>query len=267
MWKKIKKCFTLCCAALLIVIATVSGTLAYESYVEAEWKSAVDPKVSVTLIQQQRSYGASGEVDGLEDFTDDKVLVPLVASAQYDGSNFDQYGMPMADGYVDQIVRVKNEGSVHAYVRVIVAIPAALDDANDAGHNALHWNFGNRFMPNGDFSSANSENTAFHDISWECTGTTTIDNIIYNLYTFTYNTPLGEGETTTAAAFTGFYLDRDVNVVNGHILLDDVDTGFTDEQVKIYVEAQAVQAYGFANVEAAFTEAAMTDDPWRITNN
>ena len=267
MWKKIEKAITMCIAALLVVIATVSGTLAYESYIEMEWQSTENPNVIVQLVQQQRILDDSGDSIGLASFETGKMLVPLVGAAQYDGSNFDQYGMPKAKGYVDQIIRVKNEGSVHAYVRVIVAVPAALDDTNDAGHNALHWNLGNRFMANGDFSSTNSVNTAFNDISWKYSETAMIDGINCNLYIFTYMKPLAGGTITDAAAFTGFYLDKDVNVVDGHILLDGIDTGFTDDNVVIHVAAQAVQAYSFESAEAAFSAAGLPGNPWLVTDN
>jgi len=267
LWKKIEKAITMCIAALLVIIATVSGTLAYESFINAEWESTENKNVKVQLVQQQRVFDGYGEAVGLDPFENGKVLVPLVASAQYDGSNFDQYGMPKAEGYVDQIIRVENRGSVHAYVRVIVAVPAALDDANDAGHNALHWNLGNRFMPDGNFSSTNSENAAFDDVSWKHSGTAVVDGVNCNLYIFTYKNPLAGGTITDAAAFTGFYLDKDVNVVDGHILLDGVDTGFTNDKVVIHVAAQAIQAYGFDNAEQAFSDAGLPTNPWLEETN
>ena len=151
--------------------------MAYENLSAYEWAQQTDQTITVQLVQEQRAYNDNGELTGLETFVDDKVLVPLVETAQYDGINFDKYGMPMADGYVDQTVRVKNEGTASAYVRVIVAVPAVLDDANDAGHNALHWNLGNRFMADGSFSSDNDTNTAFADISWRYSETAVVDDV------------------------------------------------------------------------------------------
>lgn len=270
MWKKIEKAITMCIAALLVVVATVSGTLAYESLSAQEWADQAEQNgqtVTVQLVQQQRIFDDTGATVDLGPFENGKMLVPLVASAQYDGSNFDQYGMPVAEGYIDQIVQVKNIGTVDAYVRVIVAVPAALDDPNDAGHNALHWNLGNRFMPDGDFSSTNSENAAFDDVSWKYSGTAMVDEVKCNLYIFTYENPLAGGKITDAAAFTGFYLDKAVNVADGHILLDGVDTGFTDDNVVIHVVAQAIQAYGFENAEQAFSAADLPTNPWLGENN
>ena len=237
--------------------------MAYENLSAYEWAQQTDQTITVQLVQEQRAYNDNGELTGLETFVDDKVLVPLVETAQYDGINFDKYGMPMADGYVDQIVRVKNKGTASAYVRVIVAVPAVLDDANDAGHNALHWNLGNRFMADGSFSSDNDTNTAFADISWRYSETAVVDDVKCNIYIFTYTKSLAGGAITDAAAFVGFYLDNSVDVVNGHILLDGIDTGYMDDTVNIYVEAQAVQAYGFNTADEAFTAAQLSNNPWK----
>lgn len=263
MWKKIEKAITLCIAALLVVVATISSTLAYESLSAWDWSQQTKETVKVGLVQEQRSYDAEGNLTGLKPWAEYPQLVPLVQSAQYDGTNFDCYGMPMAEGYVDQIIRVKNEGTTDAYVRVIVAVPAALDNTNDAGSSALHWNLGNRFMPDGNFDSINAENNAFKDVSWEFTDTETIDGIDCNLYCFTYEKPLAAGETTKAAAFTGFYLDKGVNVVDGHILLDGIDTGVTADNVVIHVEAQAAQAYGFESAKQAFSTVEIPVKPWK----
>ena len=45
-------------------------------------------------------------------------------------------------------------------------------------------------------------------------------------------------------------------------MLDGVDTGFTGESVKVYVKAQAVQAYGFKSAKEAFDAGKLKDNPW-----
>lgn len=234
---KLKKILSICFAFLLLATATVTGTLAYENLSPQEWAEKADQTVSVKLVQEQRSFDENGNLNGLEPFEDHDILLPLTESAQYDGTNFDEYGMPTADGYVDQIVRVHNEGTADAYVRVLVAIPAMLDDTNDSGHNALHWNLGNRFMADGTFSISNNINEAYEDISWKYSETAVVDGVECNIYIFTYAKPLAGRHTTDAAAFAGFYLHSSVEIVNGHILLDGMDTGFEDDSVKIHVKA------------------------------
>lgn len=259
----LKKIAAACCIFFLITSATIVGTLAYDNWTAQEYAEQSGLTVDVKLVQWQRVYqnGAFVLTDMVKG-EDSKELVPLVGSAQYNGSNFDKYGMPVAEGYVDHIVQVENIGTADAYVRVVVAIPAALDDANEAGKNALHWNLGNRFMPDGTFTSSNSTNAAFDDIDWDFTVKGTVDGIECNIYTFTYETKLAPDATTPAAAFVGFYLDSDVDIVDGHITLDGVDTGFTSDSVKIHVKAQAVQAYGFNSAAAAFSAINAATNPW-----
>ena len=263
---KLKKIMSICFSLFMVVTAAVAGTLAFENLSAEEWAQWAlenDQTIVVELLQQQRSYDENGALTGLELFEDYKVLVPLAGSAQYDGTNFDKYGLPMAEGYVDQIVRVTNTGTADAYVRVIVAVPAALDDANDAGHNALHWNLGNRFMENGSFTAENSVNGAFDKISWDYSQTAEVEGVMCNIYVFTYTEPLTARTTTEAAAFVGFYLDSSVDILDGYIMLDGVNTGFQNDSVKIHVEAQAVQSYGMgSSAEAAFATANMTENPW-----
>ena len=260
---KLNKFLAVCFALLMIAIMPVAGTWAYEVWNAEQYADETTEKIEVRLLQQQRAYDTDGNLSGLEPFADEKQLVPLVGSAQYDGSNFDRYGMPVAAGYVDQIVRVKNEGTAAAYVRVIAAIPAALDDVDFAGNNALHWNLGNRFMPNGDFSAENTSNPAFEGISWKFSEKAVVEGVLSNLYIFTYEKELAAGAVTGAAAFVGFYLDQAVDIVNGHIMLNGEDTEFSDEKVKIPVAAQAVQSYGFSSAQEAFDEAGTADNPWK----
>ena len=260
---KLKKILSVCIPLFLLAATAVAGTLAYENLSAEDYALVTDQELDIELLQQQRSYDENGVLTGLEDFEDNKVLVPLAGSAQYDGTNFDKYGMPLAEGYVDQIVRVQNTGSADAYVRVIVAIPAALDDANEAGNNALHWNLGNRFLKDGSFTAENSVNSAFEKISWKYSQMAEVEGVMCNLYVFTYTEELKAGETTEAAAFVGFYLDGSADVVDGYIMVDGENTGFRDDSVKIHVEAQAVQSYNMGSSAAeAFVTAGITENPW-----
>ena len=260
---KLKKILSVCFSLFLLAATAVAGTLAYENLSAEDYALVTDQELDIELLQQQRAYGENGELTGLEAFEDNKVLVPLAESAQYDGTNFDKYGMPEAEGYVDQIVSIRNVGTADAYVRVIVAIPAALDDANEAGNNALHWNLGNRFLADGSFTAENNANSAFEKISWKFSQTAEVGGVMCNLYVFTYTEELKAGETTEAAAFVGFYLDSSADVVDGDILLDGENTGFRDDSVKIHVEAQAVQSYNMgSSAAAAFETAGITENPW-----
>ena len=250
-----KKLLALILVVALAVTTIVGGTLAYQVDTEAAVNVAVVGMVDVELIEQQR-----GE-SGLEPFEDAKVLMPIVGSAQ---GEKDDYGMPVAANYVDKIVRVENTGNQPAWVRVIVAIPAALEGGS-ADQNALHWNLGNRFDPKGgkaynDGAWAVAGNPYFDDFGnpgYELVENVVIDGMEYNLYTFTTAAPVQAGDTT-AAVMSGFYLDSavDYDDETGKWLLGDqvIDYDLAGGVV-IPVYAQAVQSAGFESAEVAFNSA------------
>jgi len=261
-----KRILTLVMSVALLLAVTIGGTLAYLTDTDEEVNVMTLGNVQIDLIEQQR-----GE-NGLVDFVDGKELTPLVGSAQ--GAK-DGYGMPTASNYVDKIVTVKNTGKSPAYVRVWVAVPAALEQADNA-NGPLHWNLGNRFDAEnkGSYNDGGSENfnPGYADIAISGAIAIEIDGIAYNAYTFTYKTALAAGEVTKCPAITGFYLDSAVdNYVNadGELVYTfngkDVEFDLT-EDVEIPVFAQAVQAAGFGDANAAFDAAfgapAKDNHPW-----
>ena len=78
LWKKIEKAITMCIAALLVVVATISSTLAYESLSAWDWSQQTKETVKVGLVQEQRSYDAEGNLTGLKPWAEYPQLVPLV---------------------------------------------------------------------------------------------------------------------------------------------------------------------------------------------
>ena len=103
--KKLEKIISVSFACFLVATATITGTLAYESLIDVEWAQTSDDmkSIQVALIQEQRSYDEDGNLVGLETFKDDKEIVPLVASVQYDGTNFDKYGMLTTRYAINQV--------------------------------------------------------------------------------------------------------------------------------------------------------------------
>lgn len=253
-----KKILTICVVAMLAIIAVAGASLAYLTDTDKADNVFTVGNVQIELIEQQRDGKG-----GLEDFKEDKILMPIVGSAQ---GEKDAYGLPIAKNYVDKIVNVKNTGKSDAYVRVIVAVPAALDNSNSAD-SALHWNVGNRFSPDGQYVDGYT-NPAYADIDWKFVEQITIDNVAYHTYSFTYKKALVAGSTTGAAAIVGFYLDKNVNnyvddngdvhyTLNGQDINYDLANGVT-----IPIFAQAVQAAGFDSAEEAFTAAELPTNPW-----
>ena len=248
-----KKIVSLALAVCLIAIAAV-GTLAYFTDKDTETNTFTAGGVKIDLIEQERNGQG-----GLQEFTQDKVLMPIVGSAQ---GEKDDLGQPVAANYVDKIVTIQNTGKSAAYVRAYFAIPSDLDDGYEtfnAGANILHFNFGNKFDDNGTLvSTFGAEwNWMQGNGNWKYFETT-IDNVAYNVYYADYYKPLAAGATTEQFV-SGVYLDSHVDMdAQGNY----IDTRFPNADLSILkgtvncpVYAVAVQAAGFKSADAAVTAA------------
>ena len=246
-----KKILVLCLVVALAVTAVVGGTLAYFTDTDNETNTFTAGGVKIDLIEQERDGNG-----GLKDFTQNKVLMPIVGSAQ---GEKDDLGQPVAENYVDKMVTIKNTGKSGAYVRAYFAIPSALDDGYEtfnAGANILHFNFGN----------ANGATTYGNQWNWKHSTTagdkwnyfeTTIDGVAYNVYFADYYQILPAGKTTEQF-ISGVYLDSHVDMKDGKY----IDTRFPNADLSILagtvncpVYAVAVQADGFGSADEAVTAA------------
>lgn len=262
-----KKIVALCLVVCLAAVAIIGGTLAYFTDTDEETNTFTAGGVAIDLIEQER-----GE-NGLQKFTQNKVLLPIVGSAQ---GEKDGYGQPVAANYVDKMITIKNTSKSDAWVRAYFAIPSALDDGFEESFNAsmniLHFNFGNKFNEEGTLvTTYNSEWLWGSEAKPEHSGwnyfETTIDGVSYNVYYADYYKPLAAGATTEQFV-SGVYLDKDVDMnAEGQYTITrkgvtSVIEGF-DGSAKCPVYAVAVQAAGFDNAAEAITAAFGADfNPW-----
>ena len=252
-----KKIVLLCLAAILAVMAVAGASLAYLTDTKDATNTFTVGKVKIELIEKQRD----GE-GGLEDFEQNKKLMPIVGSAQ---GEKDELGLSVAKNYVDKIVTIKNLES-DAYVRAYIAIPAALD-AENAKDNILHIN-----QPGKDTFVGLDGTTADKAFTWSdmtMVGTFTgEDDILYNVYYSTYADVLTKNEIAGSAAYVGVYLDKDVNFdgTNWTITRDGVTTVIDydlSKGVTLPVFAVGVQADGFDSADAAINAAFGENfNPW-----
>jgi len=281
---KTKKIVALVFAFMLCITATFGATLAYLTDTDDETNTFTVGNVEIELIEEQRKVDDEGnKTTELEEFVNEKVLLPIVGSAQ---AGKDGVGMPTAANYVDKMVTVENTGDSDAYIRVFVAIPHNLDDGADtfnAAANVLHFNFGSKEV-DGQWVSTYKKDwswgTTSEGTDWKSYETTiAVDlpsddteekvDVLYTVYVGTYLTPVVKDGVTTRA-IDGFYLDAAVDctvVSEGDVkqfvwTKNDQAVGYELEKgVVIPVFAQAVQADGFADAFTAF-EAAKLTDPW-----
>lgn len=246
-----KKILVLAVSVALIAILAIGGSLAYFTDTTEATNTFTVGNVKIDLIEKERDGNG-----GLKDFTQNQVLMPIVGSAQ---GEKDELGQPVAKNYIDKIVTIENTGASDAYVRAYFAIPSALDDGYEtfnAGANILHFNFGNK----DGVSTEGVQWKWMHGNKWNYFETT-IGDVPYNVYYADYNQPLPAGKTTEQF-ISGVYLDKSFDMKDGkyYAFGKEVNlTGLINSDGKLTVscpvKAVAVQAAGFASVDAAVTEA------------
>lgn len=173
---------------------------------------------------------------------------------------------------INKDVFVKNTGTSDAYVRVHIAIPAALDDGDPsfaAYNNFLHWNFTKDSIADGQWSwlPEMSEGVGYKGNgvgNWNYY-TTNIDGIDYAVYVVTYRTALAAGEQTATQALDKVYVDATVDCE-----WDEATNGFvyTDTKGNTVAPSQFADANGNVHIKV-FAEAAQTatfDDAYDALN-
>ena len=154
MWKRIEKSVTLCIAALLVITATVSGTLAYLEYGSQNEKTM---SVGMTQIDQKEYERVAEDSSVLQLFTQEKPLFPAIGSAvtnvelSWNSVGSNGTGLLYGDalrGEIDKIVLVENTGSRDAYIRTWFAFEqgsyggSVLENVIHINMNTTTWKMG-----------------------------------------------------------------------------------------------------------------------------
>lgn len=130
---------------------------------------------------------------------------------------------------------VKNTGSEAAYIRIRVMIPADLDTAilNSSMYTTTA-------IKNGEFTMAYDDSASVER-----------DGIKYNVYTFTRIDVLEAGKMTYWNVWGTIHMDADVTNEELNALFGE-GKPYADGIFPVLVEADAIQAEGFADATAAF---------------
>ena len=129
---------------------------------------------------------------------------------------------------------VKNVGNNDAYIRIRVMIPADLDTA--VLNSSMYTS-----------SAMDKEFTMAIDQS----GTVARDDYKYNVYTFTRVDPLAPGEMTYWNVWGTIHMDTTVTSAQSEALFGKTGP-YPNGVFPVLVEADAIQAEGFADAAAAF---------------
>ena len=132
---------------------------------------------------------------------------------------------------------VKNVGANDAYIRIRVMIPADLDTA---------------ILNSSMYTSSAMDKNEF-TMKYDNTGTVERDGVKYNVYTFTRIDPLASGAMTYWNVWGTIHMDTTVTSAQSEELFGE-NGPYPSGVFPVLVEADAIQAEGFADATAAFAE-------------
>ena len=262
MKKKLTAIF-LCVA--LAAIAVVGASLAYFTDTKSATNTFTVGNVKIDLIESryhregndnsgdtsipdptQTASGMKYVTDGHKAFTDEEIKADAANYSNYIGER----GKNMVPGRnFAKCPYVVNTGANDAYVRIRVMIPHDGDVDNGGIINAM---FCSTATSSGEFQQgANGENWPVVEMN----GYTGDNGLKYDVYTFTRTEPLKAGAMTEWNVWNFVGIGK--NVTNADIekaiengVITKTNNGALS--LNILVQADAIQAEGFADAKAAF---------------
>ena len=260
-----KKKLTLVVTCIVLVAAMViGGTLAYFTDTKDATNTFTVGNVSIDLIEStyhregndnsgdtsipdptQTASGMKYVTDGHKAFTDDEI--------KKDAENYKNYigekGKLMVPGRnVAKCPYVVNTGSTAAYIRIRVMVPSKGNNdfvaVKDGGVITNQWC--TTSMLSGEFQMGETN-------KWPVVTKAAVekDGVTYDVYTFVRNEPLAAGAMTewNVWNFIGISADADNADIQKAI---DAGAIAKDGTLNVLVQADAIQAEGFADAAAAF---------------
>ena len=260
-----KKITAICLCVALLAVAIVGATLAYFTDTKSATNTFTVGNVKIDLIESrfhregndnsgdtsipdptQTASGMKYVTDGHKAFTDDEIKADAEKYSEYIGER----GKNMVPGRnFAKCPYVVNTGANDAYVRIRVMIPHDGDVDNGGIINAQ---FCSSATDTGEFQ--HGANGAIWPVVNE-NGYTDESGLKYDVYTFTRNEPLKPGAMTEWNVWNFVGIGK--NVTNADIetaIEKNVIIKAEDGTLKlnVLVQADAIQAEGFADATAAF---------------
>lgn len=248
-----KKILVLALTIAMVAIFAVGGSLAYLTDTKSATNTFTVGNVKIELLEsslhRENAGVANGATSDSELWSNVEKLGSNNTSKYKAGDTFytDKQIEDNAAAYKCENVKlnpgqsyhkmpyVKNVGANDAYIRIRVMIPADLDTTvlNSSMYTTTCLN--------------NKEFTMAYDNS----GTVKPDGVKYNVYTFTRIDPLAPNAMTYWNVWGTIHMDPTVTNEQLEALFGE-GKPYADSTFPVLVEADAIQADGFADAAAAF---------------
>ena len=248
-----KKTIAIVALVVLVAVASVLGTLAYLTDTKTTTNTFTVGNVKIELLEsslhRENAGVANGQTSTSELWSDVKMEGTGNTSKYKAGDTFytDAQIEANAQEYKCENVKlnpgqsyhkmpyVKNTGANDAYIRIRVMFPADLDTA----------------ILNSSMYTSTALNNKEFTLAYDNSGTVEREGIKYNVYTFTRIDPLASGELTYWNVWGTVHMDADVT--NEELAeFFGADKTYADGTFPVLVEADAIQADGFANATEAW---------------
>ena len=271
-----KKVTALCLCVALLAVAVVGASLAYFTDTKSATNTFTVGNVSIDLIESKlhrQGSGGTGDTsiptpgqtasgmkyisDGAKAFTDAEIQTD---AETYATDYLAVKGSNMVPGRrVAKSPYVINTGANDAYIRIRVMIPTAANNdyvnVHEGGVITNVWC--STSMLSGEF--VNTKSGGQSNEPYIEKAAVTRDGVTYDVYTFVRVEPLAAGKMTEWNVWNNIGINKDATSADiqkaidaGAIKLVATDGGAKTMTLNVLVEADAIQAEGFANAAAAW---------------
>ena len=269
-----KKLIAICLCVALAAVAVVGASLAYFTDTKSATNTFTVGNVKIDLIESQfhrEGNDNSGDTsipdpthkvtadDGMKYvttghtmFTNDEIKED---AKTYKESYLDVKGQNMVPGRgVAKCPYVVNTGANDAYIRIRVMVPSAANndfvDVKDGGVITNQWC--SSCMGTGEFIDAKS--FGWNNAPAIDKASVTKDGVTYDVYTFTRIEPLKAGAMTEWNVWNFIGINKDATSADIQKAIDAGAITATGDTMtlNVLVEADAIQAEGFADATAAW---------------
>ena len=248
-----KKTIAIVMLVVLVAAASVLGTLAYLTDTKTAKNTFTVGNVKIELLEsslhRENAGVANGQTstselwsnvakEGTGNTSKYKAGDTFYTDAQIEANaaeyKCDNVKLNPGQSY-HKMPYVKNTGANDAYIRIRVMIPADLDTA----------------ILNSSMYTSTALNNKEFTMAYDNSGTVVRDGINYNVYTFTRIDPLAAGELTYWNVWGTVHMDADVTNAELASFFGEGKL-YADGTFPVLVEADAIQADGFANAAEAW---------------
>ena len=271
-----KKITALCLCVALLAVAVVGASLAYFTDTKSATNTFTVGNVSIKLIESKlhrQGSGGTGDTsiptpgqtasgmkyisDGTKAFTDAEIQAD---AETYATDYLAVKGENMVPGRrVAKSPYVINTGANDAYIRIRVMIPSAANNdyvnVHEGGVITNVWC--STSMLSGEF--VNTKSGGQSNEPYIEKAAVTRDGVTYDVYTFVRVEPLAAGKMTEWNVWNNIGINKDATSADiqkaidaGAIKLVATDGGAKTMTLNVLVEADAIQAEGFADAAAAW---------------